>query len=175
MGEFNQAIGVHLSSPDFAANEALFLLALLAFNLASFLRLEMEAAGGGCWSLERFRDVVLKTGGRVVKHGRRLVLRIAQAAQPFWDRLSRRLRRWKFPASLPPPSGPQPRAWMPPPPARASHPGASALTRRRSPPARLSPHSTRTPWGKGPCLAPQPPPSSAPHHSHDGKTLKVRE
>jgi hypothetical protein len=116
VGEFNQAIGVHLSSPDFAANEALFLLALLAFNLASFLRLEMEEAGGGCWSLERFRDVVLKTGGRLVKHGRRLVLRIAQASQTFWECLSRRLRRWKFPASLPPPAGPQPRVWMPAPP-----------------------------------------------------------
>lgn len=116
VGEFNQALGVHLSSPDFATNEVTFLLALLAFNLASFLRLEMEEAGGGCWSLERFRDVVLKTGGRFVKHGRQLVLCIAGAAQKFWERLSRRLRRWKFPASLPPPAGPQPRAWMPPPP-----------------------------------------------------------
>jgi hypothetical protein len=116
LGEFNQAIGVHLSSPDFAANEVHFLLALLAFNLASFLRLEVEDTCGGCWSLERFRDVVLKTGGRFVKHGRRLVLCLAGAARKFWTRLSARLRRWKFPASLPPPAGPQPRAWMPPPP-----------------------------------------------------------
>jgi hypothetical protein len=116
LGEFNQAIGPHLSSPGFAANEVHFLLALLAFNLASFLRLEVEEACGGCWSLERFRDVVLKTGGRFVKHGRRLVLSIAGAAQKFWTRLSARLRRWQFPASLPAPAGPQPRVWMPPPP-----------------------------------------------------------
>jgi hypothetical protein len=116
VGEFNQAIGAHLSSPDFAANEVHFLLALLAFNLASFLRLELEDASGGGWSLERFRDVVLKTGGRFVKHSGRLVLCIAGAARKFWERLSGRLRRWKFPASLPPPAGPQPRAWMPPPP-----------------------------------------------------------
>jgi hypothetical protein len=116
LGEFNQAIGVHLSSPDFAANEVQFLLALLAFNLASFLRLEMEEAGGGCWSLDRFRDVVLKTGGRFVKHGGRLVLCIAAASRKFWESLRRRLERWKYPASLPRPTGPQPRPWRPPPP-----------------------------------------------------------
>jgi hypothetical protein len=116
VGEFNQAVGPHLSSPDFAANEATFLLALLAFNLASFLRLELEDACGGGWSLTRFRDVVLKTGGRFVKRSRRLVLSIAGAAQKFWERLSRRLGRWKFPASLPPPTGPRRREWMPPPP-----------------------------------------------------------
>lgn len=116
LAEFNQAIGVHLSSPGFAANEVQFLLALLAFNLASFLRLEMEEAGGGCWSLDRFRDVVLKTEARIVKKGRRLVTCIAAAACKFWDRLCRRLERWKYPGSLPPPAGPQPRAWVPPPP-----------------------------------------------------------
>lgn len=116
LGEFNQAVGPHLSSPDFAANEVNLLLALLAFNLASFLRLELEDDCGGGWSLTRFRDVVLKTGGRFVKRSRRLVLYVAGAARKFWERLRRRVERWKFPKSLPSPTGPQHRDWMPPPP-----------------------------------------------------------
>jgi hypothetical protein len=40
LGEFNAAVGPHLSSPQFHENEVLLLLSLLAYNLASLLRTE---------------------------------------------------------------------------------------------------------------------------------------
>ena len=46
LGEFNQAIGVHLSSPNFKENEATFLLALLAYNLTSICRNGPEKVSG---------------------------------------------------------------------------------------------------------------------------------
>ena len=56
LGEFNQALGAHFSSPNFRENEVTLLLCLLAFNLANFLRCELEDELGGCWDLKRFRN-----------------------------------------------------------------------------------------------------------------------
>jgi hypothetical protein len=115
LGEFNAAIGPRLSSPDFAENEVTLLLALLAFNLASMLRSELEDDLGGCWDLVRFQRSVLQAGGRVLKHARRLVVDLAQAVVSLWERLLGRLARWKLRARWPAPRGPSPRTWMPPP------------------------------------------------------------
>ena len=93
IGEFQQAIGPHLSHDDFQANEALLRLSLLAFNLASLLRIEYEAEAGSCCDLGRFQRDVLKAGGRVVKHARRLVLHVARVVAPFWEQLVACLRR----------------------------------------------------------------------------------
>lgn len=68
------AIGPHLSHADFHENKTLLRLSLLAFNLASMLRIEYEDKAGSCIDLARFQRDVLKAGGRVVKHARRLVL-----------------------------------------------------------------------------------------------------
>lgn len=113
IGEFQQAIGPHLSHDDFAANEALLRLSLLAFNLASMLRIEYEASAGSCCDLGRFQRDVLKAGGRVVKHARRLVLQVAQVIAPFWERLIACMRHWRLPRRFPTPRGPRVRAWMP--------------------------------------------------------------
>ncbi len=99
LGEFNAAIGVHLSSRDFKENEATMLLALLSFNLSSLCRLELEDSVGGCWDLVRFQQFVLKVGAEITKHSRRLVVRIAQSAQPLWSRFVERLQRWALPES----------------------------------------------------------------------------
>jgi len=115
LGEFKQAIRPRLSHDDFAANEALLRLSLLAFNLASLLRLEYEDAAGSCFDLGRFQRDVLKAGGRVVKQARRLVLRMARVVAPFWRKLVDRLKHWKLPQRIPAPAGPHVRAWMPPP------------------------------------------------------------
>jgi hypothetical protein len=115
IGEFQQAIRPHLSHDDFQANEALLRLSLLAFNLASTLRIEYEGAAGSCFDLGRFQRDVLKAGGRVVKHSRRLVLYVARVVRPFWEELVGCLRRWKLPARFPQPQGARPRAWLPPP------------------------------------------------------------
>jgi hypothetical protein len=115
LGEFQQAIGPHLSHDDFHANEALLRLSLLAFNLASILRIEYEADAGSCFDLGRFQRDVLKAGGRVAKHAGRLKLYIARVVTPFWERLVACLSRWKLPPRFPAPRGARVRAWMPPP------------------------------------------------------------
>ena len=113
VGEFNKAIHPRLSSPDFHENEVTFLLCLLAFNLASMLRGEMEETVGGCWDLHRFQTTVLKAGARVVKHSRRRLVDLAQAVAPLWELLVARLRRWKLSARWPAPPGPAIRPGQP--------------------------------------------------------------
>lgn len=115
LGEFQQAIRPHLSHDDFQANEALLRLSLLAFNLASTLRIEYEAAAGSCFDLGRFQRDVLKAGGRVVKGAHRLKMYVARVVAPFWERLIACLDRWKLPTRFPLPRGSRPRVWMPPP------------------------------------------------------------
>jgi hypothetical protein len=110
-GEFNASIGPNLSSPQFAENEATFLLSLLAFNLGGILRGEMEKATGSGWDLGRVVGSVLKAGGRVVKGGHRLMLDIAAAAAPLWRALLDRLKRWRRPQAR----MPKPRPWVAPP------------------------------------------------------------
>ena len=95
LGEFNETIGVHLSSQGFKANEATMLLALLAFNLNTICRNELEDSVGGSWDLQRFVLFMLKVGGEVVKHSRRLVVRIAESAEPLWSHLASRLSSWR--------------------------------------------------------------------------------
>ncbi len=114
LGEFRAAVRPSLSSPEFRENEALLLMSLLAFNLASMLREEFESSQGACFDLPRFQNTVLKAGGKVVKHARRLVLVIARAVAPFWRRVAERIAAWIVPARWQP-QGPQHRDWMPPP------------------------------------------------------------
>ena len=91
LGEFNEAIGPHLSSREFVENEVTMLLALLAFNMTSMLRNEFEDALGGCWDLRRFQQSVLQAGGRVVKHSRRLWLHVEQSVGRFWQVMTQRI------------------------------------------------------------------------------------
>lgn len=120
LGEFQQAIAPHLSSPGFHENEMELLLALLAFNLLSFVRLEIEFSLGSCWDLKRVQTQVLKVGARIVKHAGRLVFHIAQAVRPILEPLMARLQQWRLPVSLPATRGPRSKPWRPPP-AHAFH------------------------------------------------------
>lgn len=113
LGEFRAAIGPHLSSPTFQENETLLLLSLLATNLINLLRCEAEQAGGACWDLGRFQKRVLKAGGRVAKHSRRLLVTLAAAVVPIWQRLMSCFERWRLPEYLGSLRGPRPRAFMP--------------------------------------------------------------
>lgn len=115
LGEFREAIDPHLSYNDFEENETELRLALLAFNLASTLRLEYEDAAGSCFDLPRFQRDVLKAGAKVVKHARRVIVHVARVVQPFWRVLVDCLRRWKLPSRFPTPRGARVRTWMPPP------------------------------------------------------------
>ncbi len=115
LGEFNQALGTPLSGPEFRENEATFLLSHLAFNLRNMLRNKLEDSLGGCWDLGRFRDMVLKAGGRVTKHSGRLIVHLAQSVISFWQRLVGRITAWRLRPRFPPTRGPTPQSWRPPP------------------------------------------------------------
>ena len=115
LGEFQEVIGPHLSSHEFVENEVAMLLALLAFNLATMLRNEFEDELGGCWDLRRFQQSVLRAGGRVVKHARRLWLNIEQSAGGFWRIMTKRIGQLRLPNRWKQPRGARPRNWIPPP------------------------------------------------------------
>ncbi len=115
LGEFQQAIGPRLSSESFASNEATLLLSLLAYNLSSLLRIELEDELGGCWDLSRFQTSVLKAGGRVVKHARRLWLRVAPSVSGFWQKLAARIGQLVLPSRWTTPVGGRHRQWVPAP------------------------------------------------------------
>ncbi len=113
LGEFNAVIGCRLSSSVFAENEVTLLLGLLAFNLASMLRIEFEDELGGCWDLHRFQQSVLRTGARVVKHSRRLVIYIEESVSAFWAAMSSRIRSLRLANLWPRPRGARPRPYTP--------------------------------------------------------------
>jgi len=74
--EFNQSIGANLSSQSFEENGTTILMALLAFNLANIVRSEHEIVQGSGMDLKRFQSQVLKAEAIVVKHSRRLIVRV---------------------------------------------------------------------------------------------------
>jgi len=71
------------------------LLGILAFNLSTVCRNEWVDSVGGCWDLTRFQLFILKVGAEIVKHSRRLVMRIAESAEPLWSRLAARINDWQ--------------------------------------------------------------------------------
>jgi len=113
-GEFNAVIGAGLAAESFEANEASLLLKLLAFNLAGMARGEMEDATGQGWDLKRVQQTVLKAGARVVKHGGRLMVDVAEAVGRWWERLLRRVKRWSRDPAWGG-RGPRRRRWIAPP------------------------------------------------------------
>ncbi len=115
LGEFRQWIGPKLSSQEFASNEATMLLSLLAFNLANMLRCELEDGAGACWDLGRFQKSVLKAGGRIAKKARRVIVDLAAAVVPLWERLVARLHRWCLPKRFPAARQPIYQRFIPPP------------------------------------------------------------
>jgi len=115
LGEFNAAIGVHLSSGGFEENEAMLLLGLLAFNLVGVLRCEMEDPGANGWDLKRLQTSVLKAGARMARGSQRLTFYLAAAVAPLWDSLVWRISQWRWPARWGRPARPKPRPWVAPP------------------------------------------------------------
>jgi Transposase DDE domain group 1 len=83
----------HLPSGDsFAQNEVLLLLNVLAYGAVHATRLMLETATGEGWSLKRVRERVLRVAARLLVHGRRAILVIAQSAARLWETLWSRLR-----------------------------------------------------------------------------------
>jgi len=115
LGEFNEVIGPHLSSREFVENEVTMLLAMLAFNMTTMLRNELEAALGGSWDLHRFQQSVLRAGGRVVKHARRVWLHIEESVGSFWKVMTKQIGQLRLASRWNAPHGARRRDWVPPP------------------------------------------------------------
>ncbi len=71
-----------LSCMRFAANEARLQLHALAYNLANFLRTLATPEAIERWSLTSLRERLIKTGARLVRHGRYAIFQMAEAALP---------------------------------------------------------------------------------------------
>ena len=115
IGELMQNVSANLSCDRFVENEVMLLLSLLAFNFTSMLRGELEATFKTGWDLGRLQTTVLKAGGRVVTGGHRLLVDVASAVLPLWDRLIDRIKRWNLFGRWPQPKGARRREWVPPP------------------------------------------------------------
>ena len=81
------------SGDSFAQNEVLLLLNVLAYSAAHATRLVVEASTGEGWSLKRVQERVLRVAARVLVHGRRAVLVIAEATARLWEKLWAQLER----------------------------------------------------------------------------------
>lgn len=71
-----------LSCTKFAANAVRLQLHALAYNLANFLRTLATPKDIETWSLTSLRERLIKTGARLVRHGRYAVFQMAAAALP---------------------------------------------------------------------------------------------
>jgi hypothetical protein len=71
-----------LSCMRFAANVVRLQLHALAYNLANFMRTLATPEAIERWSLTSLRERLIKTGARLVRHGRYAIFQIAEAALP---------------------------------------------------------------------------------------------
>jgi len=86
----------YASGDSFAINEVRLLLDALAYNILHVGRTLMEKATGEGWSLRRLRERVLRVAARVLVHGRRATLVIAEAASHLWCSLWSKLSRFQL-------------------------------------------------------------------------------
>jgi len=71
-----------LSCMKFAANAVRLQLHALAYNLANFLRTAATPEEIERWSLTSLRERLIKTGARLVRHGRYAIFQMAEVAIP---------------------------------------------------------------------------------------------
>ena len=71
-----------LSCMRFAANAVRLQLHALAYNLANFLRTLATPEAIERWSLTSLRERLIKTGARLVRHGRYAIFQMAEVALP---------------------------------------------------------------------------------------------
>ena len=71
-----------LSCRTFAANAVRLQLHALAYNLGNFLRTLATPEPIKDWSLTSLKEKLIKTGAKVVSHGRYLVFQMAEVAIP---------------------------------------------------------------------------------------------
>lgn len=69
-----------LSCHRFACNQVRLLLFVLAYNLGNFLRRLALPRGLKHWSLRSLQVKLIKMGGRIVRHARRIIFQLAEVA-----------------------------------------------------------------------------------------------
>ncbi len=67
-----------LSCHKFVANQVRLWLLVLAYNLGNFMRRLALPEAVKHWSLTSLQTRLIKTGGRLVRHARRLVFQLAE-------------------------------------------------------------------------------------------------
>jgi len=72
-----------MTSGDFAANAFWFAICVLAYNLTQAQKLLFLDEGWGSKTIATLRWQLIETAGRLVRHGRRLVLRLATSFQKY--------------------------------------------------------------------------------------------
>ena len=65
------------------------MLFVLAYNLGNFLRRLALPESMKHWSLTSLQTRLIKTGGRLVRHARRLVFQLAEVLAGILERISR--------------------------------------------------------------------------------------
>lgn len=89
-----------LSCHRFVANQVRLILFMLAYNLGNFLRRLALPEAVKHWSLRSVQSKLIKRGGRLVRHARRLTFQLAETAVPrvlFQGVLDRIGRLWLTP------------------------------------------------------------------------------
>ena len=71
-----------LSCHRFVANQVRLWLFVLAYNLGNFMRRLTLPESVKYWSLRSVQTKLIKMGGRLVRHARRLVFQLAEVAAP---------------------------------------------------------------------------------------------
>ena len=71
-----------LSCHRFVANEVRLQLFILAYNLGNFLRRLGLPKAVKDWSLQSLQLKLIKIGGRMVRHARRIIFQLAEVAVP---------------------------------------------------------------------------------------------
>jgi hypothetical protein len=78
----NAVTWTRLSCESLKANAVRLQLHALAYNLANFLRTLALPAEVAQWSLSTLRDRLVKTGAKVVRHGRSITFQMAEVMVP---------------------------------------------------------------------------------------------
>ena len=91
-----------MSCLAFLHNAVRLQLHALAYNLANFLRTLALPADVEHWSLTTLREKLVKTGARIVRHGRYVVFQLAEwrCPEPLFAAITRRIDRLR-PEPLP--------------------------------------------------------------------------
>ena len=92
------SIGLGSRAISFVANQVRLWLFILAYNLGNFFRRLALPEAIKSWSLTSIQTRLIKIGGRLVRHARRLVFQLAEVmvTREMFDEMLERIGRLRF-------------------------------------------------------------------------------